>query len=188
MRKRFLAMLMAVAMCMSMTTAAFATTTVPTDEETFGSGVAVWNEEEQAYVAEIDAGVMPLGADGNATWSSSNYTYVGEFEMLGNNLTPVKTMGKSGRLMIYTFFSFKSGTGYVVTQIKNASTGKVLAEHNRYASGGEPTSCQLGRHGDTVETNVTKGQKIQIFFRILSDTGRFQASRTCFIRYYYSLT
>ncbi|MCI9245685.1 MAG: hypothetical protein HFJ30_00815 [Clostridia bacterium] len=188
MRKRFLAMLMAVAMCMGMTTAAFAAAPTLADEETFGSGVAVWDEEEQAYVAEIDASAMPLGADGNATWSSSNYTYVGEFEMLGNNLTPVKTMGKSGRLMIYTFFSFKSGTGYVVTQIKNASTGKVLAENNRYANGHSPTQWQVDKHGDTVETNVTKGQKVQIFFRILSDTGRFQASRTCFIRYYYSLT
>lgn len=166
MTKRILAFLMAMCLCFGMSTVAF----------------AAENSTETTGVSTLAEG------SGTSTWNGAEYKYVGSFTMEGNNLTPVKTMGKAGKLTIHTCFGIINGkTGYVVVQIKDASTGKVLAEHNRYKKGFPASNTQADKHGDTVSTTVKKGQKIQIHFKVLDKNGKYQDGWNCGIRYYYSL-
>ena len=98
--------------------------------------------------------------------------------MEGNNLTPVKNMGRTGQLyLVIEYEDYKLDEDVNVTvQIKNASTGKVLAQHN---------SLTQKEGSFTVRLNVTKGQKIQVFFRVTDKNGNYNDSRKCAIKYWY---
>lgn len=166
MKKRILAIIMAMCLCLGMSTVAFAA-------------------EDNKGATEIST--LAEGS-GTSTWNGADYQYVGSFTMEGNNLTPVKTMGKAGKLTIHTCFGISNGkNGYVVVQIRDASSGKVLAELNRYKKGLPASNYQADKHGDTVSTTVKKGQKVQIYFKVLDQNGKYQDGWNCGIRYYYSL-
>lgn len=82
---------------------------------------------------------------------------IGSFYLQNNNLTPVKTMGASGTFSLFGTASCSS-TNYwqICVQIKDAYTGTVLATD--YTTG---SSYNFQYY--SMELNVTKGQKIQIF-------------------------
>ncbi|MCI9286474.1 MAG: hypothetical protein HFJ57_00525 [Clostridia bacterium] len=113
-------------------------------------------ENASAVEAETeDSVIMRAGAE---TWYTGS-AMVGEFTMTGRNTTPVKTMGNSGTLSIFGFYSeFIGETGPVTltVQIKEAYTGKVLAS---------TVANNQESRGFAVSTNVTAGQKVQIYFK-----------------------
>ena len=137
------------------------------------SSVAVATGIEGTTYATTSA--TPRG--GTETWSK-DYDYVGSFLMEGNNLTPVKNMGRTGQLyLVIEYEDYKLDEDVNVTvQIKNASTGKVLAQHK---------SLTQKEGSFTVRLNVTKGQKIQVFFRVTDKNGNYNDSRKCAIKYWY---
>lgn len=102
-----------------------------------------------------DSGIMPCG--GTETWYAGD-GLVGSFTLEGDNLTPVKTMGASGKLRVYgTAESNNNGNPWWIrVQIKDAYSGKVLAESNSIFS---TDSLQAY----SVSLNVTKGQQIRVY-------------------------
>lgn len=182
MTKRFLSILLSMAMCLSLSATAFATESE--DYVTFRErgGVVTLNEKGEGMV-EIpvssldDTNITPFGG-GNETWSTTGKKVkVGSFTMEGNNLTPVKTIGVSGyNLGIYTDFSANKSVK-VTTEICKAYSSTVLAK-------GASSTAKSGSYS-TGLAYVNKGDKIQIFFRVTDANGKYDDNLPCKITYYY---
>lgn len=101
-------------------------------------------------------------ATGNETWYLGQQT-VGSFVVTNDNLTPVKTMGDDGKLFVWANFSRADSASYppiVLTfEIRDYDTGEVLDSVKYYE--GETPSRAIG-------TNVTAGQRIQVYFDVSS--------------------
>ena len=82
---------------------------------------------------------------------------MGSFYLEGNNMTPVKTMGASGKFSLFGTAECNSSKYWqICVQICDAYTGNVLATD--YTTG---SSYNFQYY--SMEISVTKGQKIQIF-------------------------
>ena len=99
--------------------------------------------------------IMPLA--GRETWEAGG-RLVGSFTLEGGNVTPVKTMGATGKLRVYGFADAENNGNpwWIKIQIKDYNTGKVLAE----GTTGSKTSSQQVY---SVSLDVTKGQQIRIY-------------------------
>lgn len=167
MRKRLISMLMVVCMCFGSSTMAFAAEVDPnsTDATTV-----------QATQQHNEDDVMLLG--GVETWSKKSAT-VGTFTMEGNNLTPVKTMGRDGELVINVKFE-SNPSAILLVQIVNADTQKVRASWTTPA-------CYM--HDGLVSPDglhVKKGQRIQVFFKVLDKNGNYDDNRKLKLTYGYA--
>lgn len=169
MRKRLLAVLMSMVMCLSMSSVAFAAETTNASDDL------------QATEANNDSGIVPYG--GVETWDFTGYIgkYAGGFDMEGRNTTPVKTIATNSYnqyLIIDTDFTCSSPS-ILTVQIKEYPSGRVLAQKSS---------------GVTTKGNVTvaagpnmSGKKVQIFSRITDANGTYIDSRVCHIDYWYTL-
>ncbi|HJJ04906.1 MAG TPA: hypothetical protein OIM45_03430 [Clostridiaceae bacterium] len=179
--KRFIAILLAVVMCLSMSVVAFAAESLPDTMDKANIVVEDdgWTLLEGPATTE---GLNFVTYGGTETWDYTGYymQYVGHFTMYGYNLTPVKTIGQSNLnkyLRIRTNFTCSSSS-ILTVQIRDYSTGNVLAQNTSNAT----TSDSVW-----VGANVTSGQKVQIYFKVTDSYGNYSPSRACDITYYYSL-
>lgn len=139
-----------------------------------------------ASVSVVNA--LPTYAAGTETWNQTTGPHE-EMRVVNNNLTPVKTMGRSGTLRIYyTVQACKQGycscgdrepSNYsdvkVTMQIRKAGTTQVLA------SGSKREGIFYGY----IQVDVTKGQKIQLFCDVSSYGPSPGVNRRGHVSYYY---
>lgn len=119
---------------------------------------------------------------GNETWSGSGHG--GSYTFTDTNLTPVKTMGESGRLLISG--SFYGNDGYasshpikLTVEIRSTS-GAVLGR----------TSVIDDRSGNVpfaVSANVSADQQIQLFFDASSVASSPGIYRSAYVTYSYAI-
>lgn len=126
----------------------------------------------------VTVSASTIDARSSSVWYLGGET-VGSFTVTNDNLTPIKTIGDSGKLFIWTEYSrADSYSPIVVTaQIRDYDTGKIL-DSVRYYEGqteNERTLC----------CDVTKGQRIQIYWDISSQYNSPGVYRKANITYGY---
>ena len=106
---------------------------------------------------------------------------VGSFTVTNDNLTPIKTMGDSGKLFVWTEYSrADSYSPIVVTaQIRDYDTGEILDSVQYYEGQSE--------NDRTLCCDVTEGQRIQIYWDISSQYDSPGVYRKADITYGYVL-
>lgn len=119
---------------------------------------------------------------GNETWTGSGLA--GNYTFEDYNLTPVKTMGKSGTLLIHG--SFYGADGYAdVSPIKltvqiRSTSGAVKASTVRVDDRSGVTSF-------SVSASVSAGEQIQLYFDASSVANPPGIYRSAHVTYYYDL-
>ena len=119
---------------------------------------------------------------GNETWTGSGLA--GNYTFRDYNLTPIKTMGKSGTLLIYG--SFYGDDGYAdVSPIQ-------LTAQIRSTSGAVKTSTvrvddRSGATSFSISCPVSYGEQIQLFFDASSVANPPGIYRSAHVTYYYDL-
>lgn len=137
-----------------------------------------------AFAAEKEESSAITPRAGVETWSNSSSTYVGSMHMQNNNLSPVKTIGRSGTLHIWGHFygedaNAASSPIQLRAEIRQASGSAIngnycLVRDNRSGLVHFSTSCA-----------VTAGQKVQIYFDASSISNPPGYYRQAYIEYYY---
>ena len=123
---------------------------------------------------------------GNETWTGSGFG--GSYTFTNNNLTPIKTMGKSGRLLISGHFygtdgfasSSPSSSPIKLTVQIRSTNGNVLAST-------EVIDTRNGNIPFSVAANVTAGQQIRLFFDASSIANPPGIYRSAYVNYDYDL-
>ena len=119
---------------------------------------------------------------GNETWTNSGHG--GDYTFNNYNLTPVKTMGKSGRLLISGYFygtdGYASSSPIKLTVQIRSTSGTVLVSRSFVddRSGNVPFS---------ISVNVTAGQQVQLFFDASSIANPPVIYRSGYVSYSYYL-
>ncbi len=119
---------------------------------------------------------------GSETWVPGVHD-VGDFNMTDTNLTPRKTMGASGHLIVY-------GAFLPIDQI--GSLALRVTMYNR-TKGTSTTNSFIYNEGHlfALEMNVSKGDIIQLYFDAYTAPGGSNPSgafRKAYVSYGYSLT
>ncbi len=138
------------------------------------SSTSAFAEETNSTGIETRAGVE--------TWVYGNH-WVGEFNMTNTNMTPQKTMGTSGHLIVYGVFNPNDNIGNLALDITiynrtNGTSSTRTYEHN---SG----------HVYAVDMNVHQGDVLQIYFDAHTASGHSNPSgayRKANVTLNYSLT
>ncbi len=119
---------------------------------------------------------------GTETWTGSGFG--GAYTFNNYNLTPVKTMGKSGRLLISGYFygtdGYASSSPIVLTVEIRTTSGTVLGRTTVYDN-------RSGNVPFAVSANVTAGQRIQLFFDASSVANPPGIYRSAFVAYNFYL-
>ena len=173
--KRFFTFLLAIVMCFSVGSTALAV-----EPETSNLTVSAtdddWNLVE---VSNPENGIELYTIGGTETWYEGG-DFSDHFTFYGNNLTPVKTIGTTGNMNLYVFFNNGNTPVKLEVQIRKAGTSENIA---KWTLG--PTAY----YEHTLPTiSVTKGQKIQIYFRVLDQNGNYNTNRPLTMLYGYFLT
>lgn len=107
---------------------------------------------------------------GTEVWNQTE-AYVGMISMDGNNLTPVKTIGRNAdQLMIYSEGQrvVSNPNCKMEIQVRKAYTNTVLASSGKQQCG--PTRPIY------VKFHIEKGTQIQVYFRLYDLNGNYQDS------------
>lgn len=119
---------------------------------------------------------------GNETWTGSGFG--GAYTFNNYNLTPVKTMGKSGRLLISGYFygndGYASSSPIVLTVEIRSTSGTVLGRTTVYDD-------RSGNVDFSVAANVSAGQQIQLYFDASSIANPPGIYRSAFVAYNFYL-
>ena len=119
---------------------------------------------------------------GTETWTGSGFG--GAYTFSNYNLTPVKTMGKGGTLLISGYFYGNDGYAtshpIVLTVEIRSTSGAVLGRTSVYDN-------RSGNVPFAVSANVSAGQKIQLFFDASSAYSSPGIYRSAYVAYNYSL-
>lgn len=127
----------------------------------------------------IDSVLLRAGTE---TWTGSGHG--GSYTFNNYNLTPVKTMGQSGTLLISGWFygndGFASSSPIALTVEIRSTSGAVLGRTSVYddRSGNVPFA---------VSANVSAGQKIQLFFDASSIANPPGIYRSAYVYYNYAI-
>ena len=119
---------------------------------------------------------------GNETWTNSGHG--GDYTFNNNNLTPVKTMGKSGTLLISGYFygtdGFASSSPIKLTVQIRSTSGTTLVSRSFVddRSGNVPFS---------ISVNVSAGQQVQLFFDASSIANPPGIYRSAYVYYNYAI-
>ena len=119
---------------------------------------------------------------GTETWTGSGFG--GAYTFNNYNLTPVKTMGKSGRLLISGYFygtdGYASSSPIVLTVEIRTTSGTVLGRTTVYDD-------RSGNVDFSVAANVSAGQQIQLYFDASSIANPPGIYRSAYVNYDYDL-
>ena len=143
---------------------------------------AVASESPSVDLATVIADIALEPRAGNETWTGSGFG--GSYTFTNYNLTPVKTMGTSGTLLIYG--SFYGNDGYatsspiVLTAQIRKTDGTVKAETVRVDN-------RSGNVSFAMSCSVSKGEQIQLFFDASSVSNPPGIYRSAFVTYNYDL-
>lgn len=119
---------------------------------------------------------------GTETWTGSGLG--GNYTFRDSNLTPVKTMGKSGTLLIYG--SFYGDDGYAdVSPIK--LTAQIRSTSGTVKSQTIRTDNRSGSTSFSMSATVYAGEQIQLFFDASSVANPPGILRSAHVTYYYDL-
>lgn len=165
MKKRLLLIALAVVICFStMTSTAFAV-----EQISISNIVPMISENYE---------IMPI--DGTETWNKS-YAIVGSFTLEGNNLTPVKTTGRSGELHITMYYKVPNLAKKVkiLVQIRDANTQVTLIEWKTSAT------TLMESWESSTGLNVYSGEKIQVYFKVLDENGNYLPNQKVQVEYGY---
>lgn len=183
--KRFIAILLVLVMCLSMSSMVFAAEIQPIITDTAESTIDDdgWTLLDDSITTEGSGIVLSGGVE---TWNYTGYVqqHVGDFTMYGYNLTPVKTIATSDLnryLTIYTDFTCNSAS-ILTVQIREYSSGNVLAQSQSSATTSGSVTVQAGSYA-----NPMSGKKVQIYFKVTDAYGNYSGSRQCNISYGYTL-
>ena len=139
-------------------------------------------EHSDSFTEIVDESDSTVTRAGNETWNGSGHG--GSYTFTNNNLTPVKTMGSSGRLLISGSFygndGYASSSPIKLTVEIRSTSGAVLAR----------TSVIDDRSGNVpfaVSANVSAGQQIQLFFDASSIANPPGIYRSAYVNYGYDL-
>lgn len=178
MTKRFLSIVLALCMCLGISSTAFAAES--------NEAMSELTEEIGEVMPEnttTSNGIVPYA--GSETWGRApefNPKIVGSFPLKGSNRTPIKTMGITGELELYLEFDVGNGKPVkVVMQIQDAGTLKVLKQ---WAT---PVCYMHEGYMASSGYHVTKGQKIMINFLLYDENGKYLSNRSVNVTYGYSL-
>ncbi len=180
MKKRILAIAMAMLLCVFSPIMAYASETELSNKE---GGIVTQeievNSDGWAMVempaSNTESDIVPFGG-GTETWNKDSAT-VGTFTMTGNNLTPVKTVGKSYEFLMVGADYSASKPVILTVQIRKAYTSTVLGQ-------GKSSAASSGKNV-TASYRCTKGDKIQIYFRVTDKNGKYNDNLACKITYRY---
>lgn len=143
---------------------------------------AVVTETPNVDLATVMADISLENRAGNETWTGSGFG--GAYRFTDYNLTPIKTMGSSGTLLIYG--SFYGDDGYsdvspikLTAQIRNTN-GTVRTETVR-------VDDRSGHVSFAMSCSVSKGDQIQLFFDASSVANPPGILRSAYVTYNYDL-
>lgn len=143
---------------------------------------AVVTETPNVDLATVMADISLENRAGNETWTGSGFG--GSYTFTDYNLTPVKTMGASGTLLIYG--SFYGNDGYasaspikLTAQIRSTS-GAIRAETIRVDN-------RSGNVSFAMSCTVSKGDQIQLYFDASSIANPPGIYRSAYVTYNYDL-
>ena len=143
---------------------------------------SVASESPSVDLATVMADIALEPRAGNETWTGSGFG--GSYTFTDYNLTPVKTMGTSGTLLIYG--SFYGNDGYAdVSPIK-------LTAQIRSTSGAVKTQTIVvdtrnGYNDFAMSCTVSKGEQIQLYFDASSVANPPGILRHAYVSYNYDL-
>ena len=143
---------------------------------------AVASESPSVDLATVMADIALEPRAGTETWTGSGFG--GSYTFVNYNLTPVKTMGSSGTLVIYGTFYGSDGYSDVspiklTAQIRSTS-GTVRAQTIR-------VDDRSGAVSFSMSCSVSKGDKIQLYFDASSIANPPGIYREAFVSYNYNL-
>lgn len=143
---------------------------------------AVVTETPNVDLATVMADISLENRAGNETWTGSGFG--GSYTFVDYNLTPVKTMGSSGTLVISGTFYGNDGYSDVspiklTAQIRSTS-GAVRAQTIR-------VDDRSGAVSFSVSCSVTKGEQIQLFFDASSIANPPGIYRSAYVIYDYAI-
>ncbi len=116
---------------------------------------------------------------GSETWNKDG-AVVGTFTMSGNNVTPVKIIGKNYEGIAVNVDKFESSKPVILTvAIRKAYTKTVLGWEGKSKAAKSGSNISAGYR-------CTKGDQIQIYFRVTDANGNYDPNLKCKITYSYS--
>lgn len=130
---------------------------------------------------------FPTFAAGTEDWSNSTRTYVGSMHMTNYNLTPVKTIKRSGTLHIVGHFYGEDAHAAVspiklTAQIRRANGGVI----------GNASTVKVDNRSGLIDFEVScpvsSGQKVQIYFDASSISNPPGYYRQAFVEYWYYIS
>ena len=143
---------------------------------------AVASESPSVDLATVMADIALEPRAGNETWTGSGFG--GAYRFTDYNLTPVKTMGSSGTLVISGTFYGDDGYSDVspiqlTAQIRSTS-GAVRAQTVR-------VDDRSGAVSFSVSCSVSRGDQIQLFFDASSIANPPGIYRSAYVSYDYAI-
>lgn len=143
---------------------------------------AVASESPSVDLATVIADIALEPRAGNETWTGSGFG--GSYTFTDYNLTPVKTMGASGTLLIYG--SFYGNDGYA-----SASPIKLTAQIRSTSGAIKAQTVEVDTRNGNIDfsmaCSVSKGEQIQLFFDASSIANPPGILRSAFVSYNYDL-
>ena len=143
---------------------------------------AVVTETPNVDLATVMADISLENRAGNETWTGSGFG--GAYRFTNYNLTPVKTMGSSGTLVISGTFYGSDGYADVspiqlTAQIRSTS-GAVRAQTVR-------VDDRSGAVSFSISCSVSRGDQIQLFFDASSIANPPGIYRSAYVSYDYAI-
>lgn len=143
------------------------------------------DEKEHPQNAVANAGTIIAEAGtraGAETWSSSGLA--GNYTFEDYNLTPVKTIGKSGTLVING--SFYGDDGYAISSPIRL-TVQIRSTSGSVKAATAPIDNRTGSTPFSLSCAVTAGEQIQLYFDASSLANPPGILRKAHVTYYYSI-
>ena len=175
-KRRIIAFILTATVAVSSVTPVFAQESVPATTENNNVTKIATSSVAAENINEV------VTRAGNETWTGSGFG--GSYTFTDYNLTPVKTMGKSGTLVISGYFT--GNDGYA-----NASPIKLTAQIRNTSGGVKGSSVTVDdRSGSTafaITASVSKGEQIQLYFDASSIANPPGIYRSAYVSYNYAI-
>ena len=175
-KRRIIAFILTATVAVSSVTPVFAQESVPATTENNNVTKIATSSVAADNINEV------VTRAGNETWTGSGFG--GSYTFTDYNLTPVKTMGKSGTLVISGYFT--GNDGYA-----NASPIKLTAQIRNTSGGVKGSSVTVDDRSVStafaITASVSKGEQIQLYFDASSIANPPGIYRSAYVSYNYAI-